>query len=301
MELRQIKYFMEVAKEEHVTEAAYRLHVAQSAVSRQIAKLEDELGVELFSREGRNVKLTHAGRIFLQHIELAMAEIDRAVAAVDSYLNPETGKIRLGFPNSLATKTLPRVISAFRSQYADIGFDFHQGSNKELRELVERGEIDFAFVSPVPESTHEISTEIFFSENMRVLLPDHHRLAKREEVNLRELRHDQFVLFRTGYDMRKLVIEACRQVSFEPKVGFESEDIYTIKGLVEAGLGVSLLPETLLIEQTPPGTISLPISVPQVTRTVGVIVTKVRTLSPSEKLFYNFLIEYYDRLNQFSL
>ncbi|GLY11550.1 LysR family transcriptional regulator [Pseudobacillus badius] len=301
MELRQIKYFMEVAKEEHVTEAAHRLHVAQSAVSRQIAKLEDELGVELFLREGRNVKLTHAGKIFLQHMESAMNEIDRAVAAIDSYLNPEIGKIRLGFPNSLATKTLPRVISAFRSQYSDIGFDFHQGANKELRELVERGEIDLAFVSPVPESTPEISTEVFFSESMRVLLPIQHRLAKKDSVNLRELMNDQFVLFRTGYDMRSLVIEACRQVSFEPKVGFESDDVYTMKGLVEAGLGVSLLPETLLAEQTPPGTVSLPIGVPQVTRTVGVIVTNVRTLPPSEKLFYDFLISYYRRLNQFSL
>ncbi|MBM7649526.1 LysR family transcriptional activator of glutamate synthase operon [Bacillus ectoiniformans] len=300
MELRQIKYFIEVAKEEHVTEAAYRLHVAQSAVSRQIAKLEDELGVELFLREGRRVKLTRAGKIFLEHIETAVNEIEKAVTAVEDFLNPEAGKIRLGFPNSLATKTLPRVISAFRSQYSDVGFDFHQGSNKELRELVELGEIDLAFVSPVPDATSEIDTHIFFSENMRALLPNHHRLAKQERVNLRDLIDDQFVLFRTGYDMRKLVIDACEQVNFEPNVGFESEDIYTIKGLVEAGLGVSLLPETLLVDQTPPGTVSIPISVPRVTRTVGVILTKARPLPASEKMFYEFLIRYYNRLNQFS-
>lgn len=300
MELRQIKYFMEVAKEEHVTEAAYRLHVAQSAVSRQIAKLEDELGVELFLREGRNVKLTYAGKIFLQHIESAMNEIDKAVAAVNDYLNPETGKIRLGFPNSLATKTLPRVISAFRKQYSDIGFDFHQGSNKELKELVQEGEIDLAFVSPVPEKTADIDTHVFFSERMRVLLPSQHPLAKQEKVNLREMKDDQFVLFRTGYDMRKLVLEACQQVNFEPHVGFESEDIYTIKGLVEAGLGVTLLPETLLVDQTPLGTVSLPISVPMIARTVGVIITTAREMPPSEKMFYHFLIDYYKRLNQFS-
>ncbi|WP_203363885.1 LysR family transcriptional regulator [Bacillus sp. REN10] len=300
MELRQIKYFMEVAKEEHVTEAAYRLHVAQSAISRQIAKLEDELGVQLFLREGRNVKLTYAGKIFLHHIESAMNEIDKAVAAVNEYLNPETGKIRLGFPNSLATKTLPRVISAFRKQYSDIGFDFHQGSNKELKDLVQEGEIDLAFVSPVPEKTADIDTHVFFSERMRVLLPNHHPLAKQEIVHLRELKDDQFVLFRTGYDMRKLVLEACQQASFEPNVGFESEDIYTIKGLVEAGLGVTLLPETLLVDQTPLGTVSLPISAPIISRTVGVIITKSRELPPSEKMFYHFLIDYYKRLNQFS-
>jgi LysR family transcriptional activator of glutamate synthase operon len=300
MEMRQIKYFIEVAKEEHVTEAAYRLHVAQSAVSRQIAKLEGELGVELFSREGRSVRLTHAGKIFLQHAETAMDAMDKAVQAVNDYLNPEAGKIRLGFPNSLATKTLPHVISAFRSQYADVGFDFNQGSNRELRELVQRGEIDLAFVSPVPEPSPEIETHIFFSEHMRALIPTHHRLAKQVSLNLRDLMDEQFVLFRTGYDMRALVIEACRQVNFEPRVAFESEDVYTIKGLVEAGLGVSLLPETLLIDQTPMGTVSIPISVPRVTRTVGVVITKTRTLPPSEKLFYEFLIKYYNRLNEFS-
>ncbi|WP_100330364.1 LysR family transcriptional regulator [Bacillus xiapuensis] len=301
MELRQIKYFMEVAKEEHVTEAAYRLHVAQSAVSRQIAKLEEELGVDLFLREGRNVKLTFAGKVFLQHIQSAMNEIDKAVAAVNDYLNPEAGKIRLGFPTSLATKTLPRVISAFRKQYTDIGFDFHQGSNKELRELVADGEIDLAFVSPVPEETADIGTKIFFSEDMRALLPVHHPLSKQKQVNLRDLIEDQFVLFREGYDMRKLVVEACQQVSFEPKVAFESEDIYTIKGLVEAGLGVTLLPETILADQTPLGTVSLPVVVPAVTRTVGVVYTKKRSLPPTEKMFYHFLIDYYHRINQFRL
>lgn len=300
MEMRQVKYFMEVARQEHMTEAAFHLHVAQSAVSRQIAKLEDELGVELFLREGRSVRLTHAGRIFYDHALIAMEAMDKAVQAIEDYLNPEAGKIRLGFPNSLATKTLPRVISAFRHQYSDVGFDFKQGSNRELREWVEKGEIDLAFVSPVPEPTAEINTHVFFSEHMRALIPTHHRLAKQVSINLRDLMDDQFVLFRTGYDMRALVLDACRKVNFEPAVAFESEDIYTIKGLVEAGLGVSLLPETLLVDQTPVGTVSIPVSVPRVTRTVGVIMTKSRTLPPSEKLFYEFLIKYYNRLNEFS-
>ena len=101
-------------------------------------------------------------RFFWQYVETAMDAMDKAVEAVNDYLNPEAGKIRLGFPNSLATKTLPRVISAFRSQYSDVGFDFNQGSNRELRELVQKGEIDLAFVSPVPESSPEIETNTRF-------------------------------------------------------------------------------------------------------------------------------------------
>src|SRR4051794_8126592 len=107
MELRQIQYFIEVAKREHVTEAAVSLHVAQSAVSRQIVNLEAELGVDLFIREGRNVKLTPIGRTFLEHMEEAMKVIDNATREVQEYLDPERGVIRIGFPSSLAAYTLP--------------------------------------------------------------------------------------------------------------------------------------------------------------------------------------------------
>ena len=103
MELRQIQYFIEVAKREHVTEAATHLHIAQSAVSRQIFNLESELGVDLFIREGRNVKLTTIGRIFLQHVEEAVTILDNARREVKEYLDPGHGTIRIGFPSSLAT------------------------------------------------------------------------------------------------------------------------------------------------------------------------------------------------------
>jgi LysR family transcriptional regulator, transcription activator of glutamate synthase operon len=102
LELRQIQYFMEVAKREHVTEAALALHVAQSAVSRQIFNLETELGVNLFIREGRNVKLTMIGQMFLEHMELAMKVIEEAQREIEEYLDPMKGTIRIGFPSSLA-------------------------------------------------------------------------------------------------------------------------------------------------------------------------------------------------------
>ncbi len=100
MELRQIQYFIEVAKREHFTEASHNLHVAQSALSRQIANLEEELGVSLFIREGRNVKLTAVGRIFLQHMEMAVSEIEKAKQKIDEFLDPERGTIRVGFTSS---------------------------------------------------------------------------------------------------------------------------------------------------------------------------------------------------------
>lgn len=301
MEIRQIKYFIEVAKVEHVTEAANNLHVAQSAVSRQISNLEDELGIKLFFREGRNVRLTPVGRVFLDHIEVALDEIDKAKKSVEEYLNPETGEVRIGFPNSLAAKTLPTVISAFRDEHPNIGYKLIQGSNRELKETMLRGEIDLAFVSPVPMNDEKINGHVFFTEKMLALVSLHHPLADRKTIRLDDLRQDPFVILRQGYELRDIVLNACSQVGFQPKVAFEGEDLDTIRGLVAAGLGVSLLPEVALSDSVPREAVPIEISEPTITRTVGVITPKHRELAPSENLFYNFLKEFYDKLQWFGL
>ena len=124
MELRQLRYFVEVADREHVSEAAENLHVAQSAISRQIANLEEELGVALFEREGRNIKLTKIGRQFLDHVRTALKAIDYAKEQIDEYLDPHKGTVNIGFPTSLASQVLPSVISAFKLEYPEVDFYF---------------------------------------------------------------------------------------------------------------------------------------------------------------------------------
>lgn len=298
MELRQIKYFIEVAKMEHVTDAAVNLHVAQSAVSRQIANLEDELKVKLFEREGRNVKLTTAGRIFLEHVEIALLEIDNAVEKVNEFLNPETGVIRIGFPNNLSANTLPAVISSFRHHYPNISMQVRQGSLKFLIQAVMKGSLNLAFVTPVPMNEKNVNGRIFFTEKMVVLLPRDHILAEQETVHLDQLRNDPMVLFRTGL-RKNIILDACRQAGFEPEIAFEGEDIDTIKYLVAAGLGVSLLPETAVSRNVPQETVKVQITEPLINRTVGIIFPKNRQMAPSEQLLFDFLSDFYDKLNRF--
>src|SRR5690625_301141 len=132
LELRQIKYFIEVAKREHVTEAANKLHVAQSAVSRQIFNLEEELGVDLFIREGRTVRLTRIGKVFLEHMERAINVIDDARQVVEEYIDPNKGTIHVGFSASLASYILLSAIYYFRKEYQDVKFEFYQNLYSEL-------------------------------------------------------------------------------------------------------------------------------------------------------------------------
>lgn len=299
MELRQIKYFIEVAKREHVTEAALALHVAQSAVSRQIFNLEEELGVNLFIREGRTVRLTPIGRIFLEHMEQAINVIDDATQVIDEYTDPEKGTIHVGFPSSMATFILPTAISAFRDRFPHVKFQLNQGSYYDLKKAVVKGEVNMALLGPVPMNERKLKGKILFTENIVALLPKNHPLADLPSLKVAQLRRDSFVLFPEGYVLRDIVIDLCKQLGFKPKVSFEGEDIDAIKGLVSAGLGISLVPEITLIDNLPRATVRVPITEANVTRTVGVVIPTERQLLPTEKLFYEFLQEFFMRLEKF--
>lgn len=298
MELRQIHYFIEVAHREHVTEAAQSLHVAQSAVSRQISLLEAELGVPLFTREGRNVKLTQIGRLFLDHVERAVIEIDKAKEKIEDYLNPELGVVRLGFATSLSIHTLPIVLSQFRSDHPDVSFQLHQGSTRYLIESIEKGDLDIAFAAPVPLNHDNIDGTIFYTEKLWAILPILHPLADVSSLRLSDLRQDDFVSFRKGLPLHESVKEACRAAGFQPKLTFEGEDMDTIKALVASGFGVALIPEHTTLD-LPNELVRIPISEPEVSRPVGIMIPRGRELAPSEKMLYRYLRNFYDRLDRF--
>lgn len=297
MELRQIQYFIEVAKLEHVTEASYVLHVSQSAVSRQIFKLEAELGVDLFIHEGRKVKLTPIGRMFLEHMEQLLKVIDKAKQEINEFLDPERGTVRIGFPSSLAAQLVPSVVSAFREQFPAVNFQLQHGSYRELIDWVIKGDMNLAIMGPVPQHEVQIKSETLFQENFVALLPSKHKLSGKKSLKLNELREDSFVLFPEGFILRDMVVKACHNLGFQPKVTFEGDDLDAIKGLVGAGLGVTLVPEIALSDYAPSSIVSIPISEPTVTRDVGVIISTNRDLPPTEKLFYDFLKYYAPSFN----
>ncbi|TMV48907.1 LysR family transcriptional regulator [Paenibacillus mesophilus] len=300
MELRQIQYFIEVAKLEHVTEASYVLHVAQSAVSRQIFKLEAELGVDLFIRDGRKVRLTPIGKLFLGHMEQAMKVIEKAQQEIGEFLDPQKGTVRIGFPSSLASHVLPMAISAFREQYPQVQFQLQHGSYRELIDLVSKGTLNLSLIGPVPKGGKQINGDTLFLERIVALLPANHPLADQPSLKLSQLRNDMFVLFPEGYILRELVINACAAQGFEPQISFEGDDIDAIKGLVAAGLGITLLPEIALNDSIPRSTVRIHFQDPQVTRTVGVITPANRELPPTEKLFHDFIKTYFATVGQFN-
>ncbi|MBC2002080.1 LysR family transcriptional regulator [Listeria marthii] len=293
MELRQLKYFMEVARVEHMTKASENLHVAQSAVSRQITKLEEELGVHLFDRVGRNMQLTSVGQEFLKQSAIALNELQKAEALVTEYTDPAKGTVRVGLPNSLSTKVLPSVISTFREKYPQITYKFMEGTNEELTEMLLNGALDMTFLSPVPESSDQIEAIRFFDEKLKLIVPENHPLAENFNVSLKELASEKFVLYPEDFDLYKIVTKAANKKGFMPQIAFQSRDFYTIQGLVGAGLGISILPEMILDGAIFKETKSIALRDKELRRSVGIITTKKRNLSPSENLFRSFIISFF--------
>lgn len=298
LEIRQMRYFMEVAKREHVTDAANALHVAQSSVSRQLLQLESELGVDLFIREGRRVKLTPNGRLFLARVEQIMNMIGEAKREVKEHLEPEKGTVRIAFPISLAAHVMPTAIYAFRQRYPEAKFQMRQALYRDLIEGVVHGESNLALIAPLPAEEKKIRSKLLFTEKIVALLPVHHRLAGQPGVRLSELKDDPFVTLPEGTIFREIVLNACREIGIVPHIAFEGDDIDALKGLVSAGLGVALMPEVTLVDIIPQSTVKLPLIDPQVTRTVGVISPTQRKLLPTEHLFYHFLSDFFADWNR---
>ncbi|MFE4713886.1 MULTISPECIES: LysR family transcriptional regulator [Paenibacillus] len=293
MELRQLQYFLKVAQKEHVTRAAEELHVAQSAVSRQIHQLEQELGVDLFMQKGRNLQLTPVGQLFCKRVEVVLKELERSVAEVHEFLDPERGEIRIGFPHSLGTHLIPSIVAEFRKHYPHVKFRFKQGTYPSLIKDVLMGEVDLAFISPFPESNDHLAGDIVMTEELFAILPQNHPLAGESVIRLDQLKDDKFVLFSQGYSLRPIVWQACLQAGFKPQIAFEGGETDTIRGLVAAGMGVSLLPEMALFQTNPLQPAQVKVVEPVVTRTVGLIHRTDGKLPLVARSFRTFLLSYF--------
>ncbi len=288
-----MQYFVKVAKKQHVTQAAEELHVAQSAVSRQINQLEQELGVTLFVQKGRNLQITPAGKMFLTRIESVMNDLERAVSEVQQFLDPTKGEVRIGFPHSLGIILLPTLIAKFREKYPEVKFRLKQGTYSHLIRDIVNGELDLSFISPLPDSSTYVEGELLMTEELYGILPKEHKLAGEESVPLKELKDESFVMFSDAYSLRTIVIAACKSAGFIPVIGFEGEETDTIRGLVAAGLGVSLIPEMALMETSQLQPVKLRITDPVVTRTIGLIRRKNEKLPPVSDVFRRFLLDYF--------
>lgn len=245
MELRQLQHFVAVAEEAHFTRAARRVNIVQSALSNSVRALEEELGAQLFVRTTRQVRLTAAGRVFLdkaRHVLAAAREARDAVAAVAGL---ERGSLSIGTVQSLpAFLDLPALLSRFHAGFPGIEVRLCQGGTDQLLEKVRAGALDLA-VLPLCHPPADIATRLIACEALVLVCPRGHRLTRRPEVTLADLADEPFVDFEPGWGTRGVVDCGFAEAGVERRLAFEVSDLDTLLALVERGLGVALVPEAI--------------------------------------------------------
>jgi DNA-binding transcriptional LysR family regulator len=252
MELRQLRYFLVVADELHFGRAAEILHITQPPLTVAVRRLERELGVQLFDRTTRRVTLTAAGQAFRERIQAAVADLDDAAGDVADVAAGKSGKIRVGFVSSASYTTVPEAIRAFRQQRPRIDLGLHPLTSGEQIERLLDGNLDLGLIRD-PGDVPGLNLELLSTEDLVVVLPETHRLAAVQEIRPRDLEGEPMILFpyrlMPGFVAR--VLRLFDALPTPPIVVQQAIHQETVLGLVAAGLGISVLPESVQRFQMP--------------------------------------------------
>jgi DNA-binding transcriptional LysR family regulator len=284
-------WFITLAELENVSAAARQLHLTQPTLSRMLGRLERDVGVELFDRHAKRLRLNTYGQIYLGHLRRAVAEIDAARHEIADRSGPVEGAIDLGFLHSFGVWLVPTLIGEFRRQTSSrVSFTLTQDAAATILDRVVTGPADLAIVSPRPRS-NDVGWAPILRQQLALAVPADHPLAVRDEVSMTEAREEFFVAMAPGFGMRRILEELCAEADFRPRITFEATELGTVAGFVAAGLGVAVIP----VEdnpQLPPGLTLVPLVGDRSSRDVGLIWHRDRAMTPVARRFRDYVTEW---------
>jgi DNA-binding transcriptional LysR family regulator len=245
MELRQLRYLVALADERHFTRAAEREHIAQPALSQQIRRLEQEVGLALVERTTRHVAMTQAGDMLVVRARRILAEVDAAEAELQRLSGVHTGHVTVGAIHTMGPVDVSLALAIFHQRHPGVELSVREQSSEELAEMLRFDELDLAFLSVTERiESHGLALQQLISEELVAVLPPNHPLAKRRRVRMAELAGERFISYREGARLRELLVGAGHHAGFEPRVTLESNESERIRRLVARRMGVAILPRS---------------------------------------------------------
>jgi len=246
IELRHLRYFVAVAEELHFGRAAAKLGIAQPPLSLQIQKLEAELGTALFERTSRRVQLTPAGKVLLDEARHVLQEFAAAADAALRAARGEMGSLSVAFAASVMFLALPKIIRRFREEFPRVHLELRELPTGSQLVALRTGELDIGFLREPPVD-EELSTETLMTERLLLALSKRHPLASRKRLRLTDVANEDFVLFPRDIapGLYRHVLAVCAEAGVHPRIVQTSRELYTTVSLVEAGLGVTIIPESV--------------------------------------------------------
>ncbi len=243
MNLRDLRYLLALSDHRHFGRAAEACHVSQPTLSTQIKKLEEELGVPLVERAPRNVMLTEAGAEIAQRARKVIAEVEEMRQIARRAHDPEAGSLRLGFFPTLGPYLLPHVVGPLRQRFPRIELLLIEEKTEVLLHQLREGKVDAAVLA-LPIDDEGLEHAVLFDEPFVVAVPSVHRLAtaKRKTLNLSALHDEHLLLLEDGHCMRHQALDVCHLAGASEKEGFRATSLETLRQMVAAGVGITLLP-----------------------------------------------------------
>ena len=287
MELRQLRYAEAVARHRHFTRAAEELHVAQSALSHQVRRLEAELGVELFTRTTRRVELTPAGTAAIARARRALAEVEGLRGDLDELQGLLRGRIAVGVLPPVGGIDLPQLLARFQATHSGIEVRLRGGVVREFEDHLERDELDAAFCLLAGPVAAGLETELIGSEDLVAALHPRHPLAGRRRISAADLAGFSLITPGSGSSLREAADSFLSEAEERPKFSLESLDPFLIRGLVAQGFGVALLPRSFT-ELPGPELAVRPLR-PAVRLDLALVWRRDRHLPPAVRAFLDFV------------
>jgi DNA-binding transcriptional LysR family regulator len=245
MDLRQLRYLVALAEERHFTRAAAREHIAQPALSQQIRRLEQEVGLALVERTTRRVTVTEAGQTLVARARRILSELDAANAEMQALAGVRTGHVMVGTMHTMGPVDVSHALAVFHQRHPGVELTVREQSSEELAEMLRDDVLDLAFLSVTERmESHGLGLHQLVSEELVVVLPAAHRLAAHGTLRMAELAGEHFISYREGARLRELLIFAAHHAGFDPQIKLESNESERIKRLVAREMGVAILPRS---------------------------------------------------------
>jgi LysR family transcriptional regulator, hydrogen peroxide-inducible genes activator len=242
LKLKDLRYLVAVAEQRHFGRAAARCFVSQPTLSAQLKKLEDSLGVQLIERAPNNVCLTEAGEAIVARARRILEASDEMVTLARSQRDPLAGRLRVALLPTIGPYLLPRVAPAVRKALPRLELRLYEYQTAAMLAKLHAGEIDVGILA-LPVEVDGLESRELYREAFMVALPEHHPLAARERVRLADLKGEQLLLLEEGHCLRDQALEVCSRVGVTDQQDFRATSLETLRQMVAAGAGVTLLPE----------------------------------------------------------
>jgi LysR family hydrogen peroxide-inducible transcriptional activator len=242
MNLRDLKYLISVAKEQHFARAAEKSFVSQPTLSMQIKKLEDELGVQIFERSQKKFLITKIGEEIIKKAEIILREAEEIKNLAQNSKDPFSGEIRIGAFPTLASYFFPKVVGKISKKFPKLKLLLVEEKTETLLQKLKNGEIDAALIA-IPCDDFGLEHQKIFEEDFLLAVSQNHELAKKKKIDKKEFRKKELMLLEDGHCLRDQALEACSMLGAFENQDFRASSLETLRQMVIAGVGITLIPE----------------------------------------------------------